>query len=162
MNLTCSGKVAANVHRECPVVRTMCSVVNVADSSIVTNDYCQADVVGSSVYCRCGGNGESANANVSRAILALGGKVTVAAFRSFAVGEIDSSFSTAAIPVVSADSLAQQSVIIFVFFGSVWGCTMIVVGLVLGCWKYRKLSRVEQSRRAGSATTTNSSKSVIR
>lgn len=126
LNLTCSGKASAQVRRQCPVPRTVCSVVNLADNSIVSNDFCRTVSVGSTVLCKCGIEGDTAAAaNVSS--LALTGKISVGAFRVYGSGSLTASVAIAnSIPV---SALAAKSMMIFASFGCIWGVGLILLAL---------------------------------
>eukprot|EP01033_Poteriospumella_lacustris_P011733 gene11733-8359_t len=128
MNMTCTGKASASVSRKCPVTKHSCSVLNLQDNSVASDDFCSAIDVGSTVICRCGYGPVSSNG--SQALLALQGRISVAAFSSFAAGEFDSSVSAVVVPLTG--NIAQKSVLLFVTFTLLWGLGLVKVLVYYG------------------------------
>jgi hypothetical protein len=127
LNVTCSGRAVATVKRSCPVFRQLCTVLNLADNSVASTDYCETIETGTgSVLCRCGYN-EAATRNRSAALSALNGKVSVAAMGVFASSRLDT--STIAVTRPIAGDVATESMIVFAAFGTLWtvGVACIVV-----------------------------------
>lgn len=74
LNLTCSGKAFATVKRSCPVYQHVCMVLNLADNSIASSNYCQTIVTGSGyVHCQCGYDA-AVTRNTFEALAALSGR----------------------------------------------------------------------------------------
>lgn len=146
LNVTCSGVSDAYIRRQCPVPKTACSVLDLQENRVVSNDFCQTKVTGSSVQCNCGfGN---LPGNSSSAILALKGKITVAAFSSFAAGDLDSSVSV--VTVGLSGNLADKSVAILVSFSCVWGMGFLFIFAQFVSWSDMKGAKLV--RRLGSVT----------
>lgn len=135
-NLTCSGRAVASVKRQCPVPRTVCSILDLDANTVVSNDYCEARVSGSSVSCKCGYDASSSsdgNSSLSSSLLALKGKVSVAAFSSFAAGDLDSSVSSVVAVSFSGD-VASRSTSILAAFGCVWGMGLLLMAAKVVSW----------------------------
>jgi hypothetical protein len=118
VNMSCTGKGSARIVRACPEFKQVCTVLNVADNSIGSSDYCQTTSVSTgSIVCRCG-YGSSMNANITQSLTALGGKISVAAVGSFTPSNLE----VAVLPTVNHidSSIATQSVLVFVSFGCIW------------------------------------------
>jgi hypothetical protein len=127
LNVTCTGKAASTIRRSCPVSRTVCTVVNVQSGSVASEDYCQAVVYGSgSVLCRCG---YGTTTNSTAALLALNGKVTVAAFSSFVAGDLDASVGVIATPL--SGDVAAKSMLVFVTFGGLWTAGVLILAAMV-------------------------------
>lgn len=123
LNATCTGKATSTIRRSCPVSRTVCTVVNVQSGSVASEEYCQAVVYGSgSVLCRCG---YGTTTNSTAALLALNGKVTVAAFSSFVAGDLDASVGVIATPL--SGDVAAKSMLVFVTFGGLWTAGVLIL-----------------------------------
>lgn len=140
MNLTCSGRVAIAVHRQCPLPRAVCSIVDLSNNRIVSNDFCSAVKLGSSVVCKCGGAGSNSSS------IGAVNRLSVGVFEVYGAGSFASSVVLAS--TLSVSDVAARSVSIFVFFGSLWG-----IGLSLLCvvyWdvmRWRKLKRTAPNER---------------
>jgi hypothetical protein len=157
LNLTCTGMASTNVRRKCPVPRTVCSVLNLQDNSVASDDYCQTVQSGSgSVLCRCGMDESTSSHNRSTSnLLALNGRVSVAAFSSFAAGDFDASVSVIAAPLGS--QVARDSVIVFLTFGSIWVTALFALLVTFYRMKQPKdllpivtaIAPAEPDRRAG-------------
>ena len=118
VNVSCTGKRSARIVRACPEFKQVCTVLNVADNSIGSSDYCQTTSVSSgSIVCRCG-YGSSMNANIMQSLTALGGKLSVAAVGSFTPSKLEA----AVIPAMNVldSSIATGSVLVLVSFGCIW------------------------------------------
>lgn len=127
LNVTCTGKATSTIRRSCPVSRTVCTVVNVQSGSVASEDYCQAVVYGSgSVLCRCG---YGTTTNSTAALLALNGKVTVAAFSSFVAGDLDASVGVIATPL--SGDVAAKSMLVFVTFGGLWTAGVLILAAMV-------------------------------
>lgn len=127
VNVSCTGKGSARIVRGCPEFKQVCEVLNVADNSISSSDYCQTTSVSAgSIVCRCGYD-SSMNGNMTQSLTALGGKISVAAVGSF----IPSQVEVAVLPTVSLidSSIATQSVLVFVSFGCIWFMALCCVFL---------------------------------
>ena len=125
INVTCTGVAKAFVRRQCPYMHHSCLVLNLANSSVLSSDYCQASVVGMIVQCRCGF--QSSVSLPIASIVTSSGRVSVAAFSSFAAGELSSSVSVMSASV--AGNVAQQSIVLFVTFVLLWGLGGVLVGV---------------------------------
>jgi hypothetical protein len=121
LNLTCSGRAAATVRRQCPVSQAVCSVVDLADNRIVSNSFCRTVDLGSSVVCQCGGSGVNGSA------IASAGRVSVGVFQVYGAGSLTSSVALAS--ALSASDVAARSVMIFASFGCVWGVGLLLLAL---------------------------------
>eukprot|EP01033_Poteriospumella_lacustris_P012248 gene12249-8762_t len=141
LNLTCSGKSSIVIKRQCPVLQTVCSIVNLADNTVVSNDYCRAVEMGSSILCRCGYDSTGSNTNLTDVLLALGGKVSVGAFRSYAAGGLESS-----VDILSATSIAQKSIMIIACFVSVWGVGIVFLTLSVPNLRLRRNQKLKKVR----------------
>eukprot|EP01033_Poteriospumella_lacustris_P012190 gene12189-biopygen5513 len=124
LNLTCSGRAAATVRRQCPVSQAVCSVVDLADNRIVSNSFCRTVDLGSSVVCQCGGSGVNGSAITSA------GRVSVGVFQVYGAGSLTSSVALAS--ALSASDVAARSVMMFASFGCVWGVGLL---LLLLSWR---------------------------
>lgn len=126
MNLTCSGKVAASVHRTCPVAQRSCSVLSAKTQSISSSDYCHAASTSSgSIICKCGFSGK--NSSVSSIL--EGGAVNLAITTQFsASANIGGSIAIAASSF--GGNIAQKSSTVFAVFGCLWGMGCLLVGVV--------------------------------
>ncbi len=127
MNMTCTGAVSASLSRQCPVPKHVCNVLNLVDNSVASSDFCRAVEVGTKVICKCGLDQLPSNTNVSQSLLALQGRISVAAFSSFAAGEFDSSVSAVVMPL--SGNVAQQSMLLFVTFVLLWGLGVTQIGI---------------------------------
>eukprot|EP01040_Poterioochromonas_malhamensis_P015689 gene15689-17605_t len=127
LNLTCSGRAAATVRRQCPVSQAVCSVVDLADNRIVSNSFCRTVDLGSSVVCQCGGSGVNGSA------IASAGRVSVGVFQVYGAGSLTSSVALAS--ALSASDLASRSALMFASFGCIWG-----VGLLLLALSWRRMA----------------------
>eukprot|EP01033_Poteriospumella_lacustris_P010173 gene10173-biopygen4559 len=125
LNLTCSGRAAATVRRQCPVARAVCSVVDLADRRVVSSDFCRAVDLGSSVVCQCGGNGVNGSA------IAAAGRVSVGVFQAYGAGAFTASVALAT--SLSASDVAARTVTMFATFGCVWGLGLLL--LVALSWR---------------------------
>lgn len=130
LNVTCSGKSFAMVKRSCPVFHHVCTVLNLADNTIASTDYCQTITTGRGlVNCRCGFDASSAR-NSSQMLAGLNSKVSVAALESYSSSAIDSSVVQVVTPVVGD---ITDSVLVFVAFGGVWAVG--IMGILYIYWK---------------------------
>lgn len=134
MNLTCSGRVAITVQRQCPLPRAVCSIVDLTNNRIVSNDFCSAVSLGTSVVCKCGGAGSNGSSIVAT------NRLSVGVFEVYGAGSFASSVVLAS--TLSVSDVAARSVSIFVFFGSMWG-----IGLCLLCVMYWDLVRWRKLKR---------------
>jgi hypothetical protein len=125
LNVTCSGTADSIIRRQCPVSRTVCSVLDLEANRVVSNDYCVATVVGSSVQCKCGI--DQTNTNTTNSILALKGRITVAAFSSFVAGDLDSSVAVSAVGL--SGDIATQSAAVLATFCCLWGVGLLFMGI---------------------------------
>jgi hypothetical protein len=136
LNVSCSGKARAHVKTSCPVFRHMCIVLDLTDNSVASKDYCQTIRAGAgSVLCRCGFE-TAVTKNESKALAKLNGKISVAAVGSFASSGLDASASVVVRPL--GDNVANESVLVFVSFGSLW-----VIGVVCFLGLYWDLNKVK-------------------
>ncbi len=121
LNATCSGRTAARVHHACPQPTTVCSVIDLEDRRVVSNNYCSAVTVADTVLCSCGFNRydtdkSSSNNETVSAILALNGKLSIGAFRSFATGELDASVTAVVVQSLSTNQFLEASkMVLFAF-----------------------------------------------
>lgn len=112
-----------------------------ADNTVVSNDYCRAVEMGSSILCRCGYDSTGSNKNLTDVLLALGGKVSVGAFRSYAAGGLESS-----VDILSATSIAQKSIMIIACFVSVWGVGIVFLTLSVPNLRLRRNQKLKKVR----------------
>lgn len=140
LNVTCTGRAIASVRRSCPVFRHVCAVLNLADNSVASTEYCQTIVAGTgSVLCRCGYD-TSSNHNDSAALAALNGKVAVAALGIFYSSGLDASVLAVAHPI--ATNVATDSVLVSVAFGSMW--VVGLLGIFGSYWSLQSTSKHHQ------------------
>jgi hypothetical protein len=110
----------------------VCTVLNLAENSIASLNYCQTIVSGSGyVHCQCGYDAAVAR-NTSEALAALNGKISVAALGSFVSGHLDVSTIVVGRPITG--DVAAESVIVFVAFGSLW-----VISIFFIAFTYHKM-----------------------
>eukprot|EP01033_Poteriospumella_lacustris_P023329 gene23329-biopygen7705 len=128
LNLTCSGRAAATVRRQCPVSRAVCTVVDLTDNRIVSSTFCRTVDLGSSVVCQCGGSGSGVNGSA----LAATGRVSVGVFQVYGAGSLTSSVALAS--ALSASDVASRSAMIFASFGCFWGVGLLLLGVSWWRW----------------------------
>lgn len=123
MNITCSGLAAASVHRRCPVPKRVCNILNLNDLSVVSNNYCRAvSSSGGAITCECGLDKSAAGRNSSTELSGLlgdGGAVNLAVMTNYVAGDFGGTL-VAGSASISAN-IAEQSVIVMVTFGLLWG-----------------------------------------
>eukprot|EP01033_Poteriospumella_lacustris_P023323 gene23323-biopygen7551 len=132
LNLTCSGRAAATVRRQCPVSRAVCTVVDLTDNRIVSSTFCRTVDLGSSVVCQCGGSGSGVNGSA----IASAGRVSVGVFQVYGAGSLTSSVALAS--ALSASDLASRSAMIFASFGCLWGVGLLLMGV---SWRHMAAKR---------------------
>eukprot|EP01033_Poteriospumella_lacustris_P016415 gene16415-biopygen7379 len=123
LNLTCSGRAAATVRRQCPVSQAVCTVVDLTDNRIVSSTFCRTVDLGSSVVCQCGGSGSGVNGSA----IASAGRVSVGVFQVYGAGSLTSSVALAS--ALSASDVASRSAMIFASFGCLWGVGLLLMGV---------------------------------
>ena len=121
--------------------RLLLKVETLADNTVVSNNYCRAVEMGSSILCRCGYDWTGSNTNLTDVLLALGGKVSVGAFRSYAAGGLESS-----VDILSATSIAQKSIMIIACFVSVWGVGIVFLTLSVPNLRLRRNQKLKKVR----------------
>lgn len=123
-NLTCSGKTAVRVHRQCPVAQKVCNVLNMQTLSVMSTDFCTAtQSSGGYVVCSCGLSNNTKSTSAST-ILATGGSVNVAVMTQYIAGDFGTIGGSGG---VSVSAFAQQSSSIFIVFGCLWGFGVILM-----------------------------------
>eukprot|EP01033_Poteriospumella_lacustris_P012321 gene12322-biopygen5579 len=132
LNLTCSGRAAATVRRQCPVSRAVCTVVDLTDNRIVSNSFCRTVDLGSSVVCQCGGSGSGVNGSA----IASAGRVSVGDFQVYGAGSLTLSMALAS--ALSASDVASRSAMIFASFGCIWGVGLLLLGV---SWRHMVAKR---------------------
>ncbi len=130
LNLTCTGLATAAVMRSCPVPQRVCSVLSLSSLSVTSDDYCQAQVTGNSVVCKCGYtsvNGASRNESMANNVLDGSGAVNMAVMTRFVSGGLSGNVYTR----TSADDLVTQSTMVFATFGTLLFGGLMLLGGVL-------------------------------
>jgi hypothetical protein len=125
MKLTCSGKASAAIIRKCPAPYQVCNVLSLTTGAVASTGYCKASQSsGSTVTCVCGAVGNSSSLDVG----AFGGAVNVAVMTQYvtsgfsgAISSVDTSFAV----------VAQQSMAVFITFGSIWSVGFLLIGVYL-------------------------------
>lgn len=152
LNVTCSGKAVATVKRLCPEFRHVCTVLNLADNTIASTEFCQTITTGTgSVLCRCGYD-EAVTRNSSAMLSVLNGKVSVAALGGvFSSSRLDASAIAVTRPI--SGDVAAESVIVFAAFGSLRAIGVACIFASYSSIAYSKkkavVGSVPESRQAG-------------
>jgi len=116
-NLTCSGSLNAQIIRECPLPKQDCSVIDITEQTVRSNDYCKAsNMSGSNIVCNCGYSQNSLNMSGLNS-------VDVAITTSYSGGYFGMTVSGS----VNGDQFVQNSSTIFLLFGGLWGCSFCIV-----------------------------------
>lgn len=127
-NLTCSGKSAAIVKRQCPVPQTVCNVLNLQTATVISSDYCQAVKASTGfVVCYCGLSRLNSSSSTASSIIASGGTVNVAVMTQYVTGDFSTTVANAA--SISSGSFAAKSSAVFIAFGCIWAVGVVAMGV---------------------------------